>query len=172
MTRSDERVADVIRRAGAPTDAAYVRGAQFYGAEGRAGRIGIDLDRVLRDVSYRDNLILFAGEWLHIPQYQLEVIVEGAVNSPVSVAHVPGHGTGYYVDRAGGFARWADKGRTYVVQPNGGDQRVSARPEPGACVVVPARSCRRAEDELAGILGSVATILTSALTIVLVVQRL
>jgi protein involved in polysaccharide export with SLBB domain len=172
IMRSDERIADVIRRAGGPTDAAYVRGAQFFRAEGRAGRIGIDLDRVLRDASYRDNLILFAGDSLHIPLYQSVVIVEGAVNSPVAVAYVPGRGTGYYVDRAGGFARRADRGRTYVVQPNGGVDRASAHPEPGARVVVPEVPADEQKTNWAGILSAVATILTSALTVILVVQRL
>ena len=172
LQRRDERLLDVINRAGGLTDAAYVQGAQFYRAEGRAGRIGVNLERVLRDSTFRDNLILFAGDSLHVPQYQSVVIVEGAVNSPVAVAFVPRHGAGYYVDRAGGFARRADKGRTYVVQPNGAVERASARVQPGARVVVPEVPADEAKTNWAGILSGVAQILTSALTIVLVVQRL
>jgi len=167
-----DRLLEVIERAGGLTDDAYVQGAQFYRAEGRAGRIGINLERVLRDSTYRDNLILFAGDSLHVPQYQSVVVVEGAVNSPVAVAFVPRRGAGYYVERAGGFARRADKGRTYVVQPNGAVERASARVQPGARVVVPEVPADEAKTNWAGILSGVATILTSALTIVLVVQRL
>jgi hypothetical protein len=88
------------------------------------------------------------------------------------VAFVPRRGASYYVDRAGGFARRADKGRTYVVQPNGGVERASARVQPGARVVVPEVPADEVKTNWAAILSGVATILTSALTIVLVVQRL
>jgi polysaccharide export outer membrane protein len=172
LTRADERLLDVVNRAGGPTPDAYVAGTQFYRAQGRAGRIGVDMERVLRDPSYRDNFVLFAGDSLFIPQYQSVVRVEGGVNSPVAVAFVPRQGTGYYIDRAGGFSRRADKGRTYVVQPNGSVERRSATPQPGARIVVPEVPLGEEKTNWGQILSAVATILTSALTIVLVVQRL
>ena len=43
LTSHDEKLLDVVNRAGGLTPAAYAEGAQFYRAEGRAGRIGIDL---------------------------------------------------------------------------------------------------------------------------------
>jgi protein involved in polysaccharide export with SLBB domain len=137
LTRRDERLADILNRAGGVTPSAYVRGAQFFRAEGHAGRIGIDFEGVLRDPRHRDNLPLFAGDSIYVPEYQPVVSVEGAVNSPVSVAYERGRETGFYIDRAGGYARNADKGRTYVVQPNGSVFTRSATPEPGARVVVP-----------------------------------
>jgi protein involved in polysaccharide export with SLBB domain len=134
--------------------------------------VGIDLQRVLRDPRYRDNLALFPGDSLHVPQYQPVVAVEGAVNSPVAVAYVPGRSGSYYVDRAGGYARRADKGRTYIVQMNGAVMRRSATVEPGARVVVPEVPAGEEKTNWGQILSSVATVLTSALTIILVVQRL
>ncbi|HUI62684.1 MAG TPA: SLBB domain-containing protein, partial [Steroidobacteraceae bacterium] len=172
LTHRDERLSSILARAGGPTGDAYVRGAQFYRTEGRAGRIGVDVERVLRDSTARDNLVLLAGDSLYIPQYQPIVRVEGAVNSPVAVAYVPGRGTSYYIDGAGGFARRADKGRTYVVQPNGSVGTRSARPEPGARVFVPEVPPGEEKVNWAQILTSVATALTAALTAVAVVQRL
>ena len=172
LTRRDEKLLDVLDRAGGLTPDAYVGGAQFYRAQGNAGRVGIDLNRILKDSTYRDNMILFAGDSLYVPEYQPVVSVEGGVNSPVTVAYVPGQGTSYYIDRAGGFSRRADKGRTYVVQPNGSVEPRSATPQPGARVVVPEVPPGEEKTNWAGILSAVATILTSALTIVLVVQRL
>ncbi len=171
LTRRDERVADVLERAGGLTDAAYVRGAQFFRAESRAGRVGIELDRVLRDRGHRDNLILMAGDSLHVPPFQPVVVVEGAVNSPVAVAYVPGQSAGFYVDRAGGFARRADRKRTYVVQPNGAVHRRDARVEPGARVVVPEVPADERRTEWRDVLPVVASILTSAVTIIVVVSR-
>src|SRR5207244_3923775 len=138
INHPNERLSDLIDRAGGLTDAAYPRGAQFYRAENRAGRVGIDFERVLRDHSYRDNLILLTGDSIYVPLYQPVVQVEGAVNSPVAVSFVPGRAADYYVDRAGGFARRADKGRTYVVQQNGTVERRGSRGDPGARVVGPA----------------------------------
>ena len=172
LTRRDEKLLDVLDRAGGLTPDAYVGGAQFYRAQGNAGRVGIDLNRILRDSTYRDNMILFAGDSLYVPQYQPVVSVEGGVNSPVTVAYVPREGTSYYIDRAGGYSRRADKGRTYVVQPNGSVERRSATPEPGARVVVPEVPPGTEGTNWAQVLGTVATVLTSALTIILVVQRL
>ncbi|MDP3775084.1 MAG: SLBB domain-containing protein, partial [Gemmatimonadales bacterium] len=102
LTNREERLGDLITRAGGVTDAAYVRGAQFYRTQGNLGRVGIDFERVLRDPSFRDNMILFAGDSLFVPEYQPTVRVEGEVNSPVTVAYRPGAGVGYYVDAAGG----------------------------------------------------------------------
>ena len=172
LVRRDERLFDVIRRAGGLTEHAYVRGAQFFRAEGRTGRVGIDLGRVLRDPRHRDNLALFPGDSLHVPEYQPVVRVEGAVNGPVGVAYVPGHDADYYVSRAGGFTRQADRRRTYVVQLNGEVLRRSATVEPGARVVVPEVPAGEEKTNWGAILSGVASILTSALTIVLVVQRL
>ena len=45
---------------------------------GRAGRVGINVERVLRDPSYRDNLILLTGDSVHVPLYQPVVVVEGS----------------------------------------------------------------------------------------------
>jgi protein involved in polysaccharide export with SLBB domain len=172
LTRRGETLLDVVNRAGGLTENAYVRGAQFFRAEGRAGRVGIDLERVLREARYRDNLALFPGDSLHVPQYQPVVAVEGAVNSPVAVAYVPNRSAGYYVDRAGGYARRADKGRTYIVQLNGAVMRRSSTVEPGARVVVPEVPAGEEKTNWGQVLSGVATILTSALTIILVVQRL
>ena len=172
LVQRDERLASLVVRAGGTTKDAYIRGAQFYRAEGRAGRIGVDLERVLRDTTYRDNLILLAGDSLYIPQYQPVVKVEGAVNSPVAVAYVPGQGTGFYIDRAGGFARRADKGRTYVVQPNGAVTTASTRPEPGSRVYVPEIPANEEKTNWAQILSGVSAALTGLLTAIIVVQRL
>lgn len=172
LTRRDERLREVLERAGGLTGQAYVGGAQFFRAEGRAGRVGIDLERVLREPSHRDNLIMFAGDSLHVPLYQPVVRVEGAVNSPVAVAYVQGRDAGYYVERAGGYARRADRKRTYTVQPNGTVVRRGETVLAGARVVVPEIPADERRTDWASILGSLAQIITSALTMTLIVRQL
>jgi len=172
LTRRDEKLMDVLNRAGGLTAAAYVQGAQFYRPEGHAGRIGIDLERIQRDASYRDNFILFAGDSLFIPEYQSIVKVEGGVNSPVAVAYVPSEGTNYYVDRAGGFSRRADKGRTYVVQPNGSVEKRSATPQPGARIVVPEVPLGEEKTNWPLIVTTLGTLLASLLSILVLSKQL
>ena len=172
VTRPDERVSDLVQRAGGFTEGAYVRGAQFYRAEQRAGRVGIDLERVMRDPSYRDNLILFAGDSLHVPQFQPVVIVEGAVNSPVAVAFVPGHDAAYYISRAGGATRRADGKRTYIVQPNGAVMTRGNRVEPGARVVVPEKPAAVGGVNVTQVMTTTMAILASLLSIVMLAKQL
>jgi len=170
LTRRDERLSDILQRAGGVTRNAYVRGAQFFRAEGHAGRIGIDFERVLHDPRYRDNLPLFAGDSIFVPEYQPVVSVEGAVSSPVSVAYERGRGTSFYIDRAGGYTRNADKSRTYVIQPNGSVFKRSATPEPGARVVVPETPPSERTDWLR-ILSSVGQLMVSAVTLAILVKQ-
>jgi len=172
LTRIDERLLDVVVRAGGITERGYGRGAQFYRTEGRAGRVGIDLERVLRDSRHRDNLVLFAGDSLYVPRYQSVVVVEGAVNSPVAVAYAPNQSAGYYVDRAGGFARRADKRRTYVVQMNGTVMRRSATVFPGARIVVPEIPVGETGTNWGQIITLIAGTATSLLTTLVVVKQL
>jgi polysaccharide biosynthesis/export protein len=177
-TRTD-RLMDLIERVGGLTDEAYPTGIEFHRSLNRAGRIGVDLPRVIKDSDFRDNLILVGGDSIFIPEYNPVVRVGGAVNSPVAVAYVPGRSVDYYVSSAGGYSRLADKGRTYVTQPNGKMESVTRRfllpdskPRPlaGATVFVPDRDPEDRTNFMQ-IFGVVAQILASAVTIVIVATR-
>lgn len=190
LLSKDERLADVLARAGGLTPQAYANGIRFFrlghprlradqdtfvadvrGATVRApdhaGRIGVDLPRVLRNPAHRDNLVLAAGDSIHIPQYMPYVRVQGAVNLPASVAYRRGAGTGYYVDGAGGYGRLADKRATFVMQPNGHVQK-GGDPEPGAVVIVPAMERREPGTTFLQIMGALAPLISAATTIIVV----
>jgi hypothetical protein len=76
------------------------------------------------------------------------------------------------VDRAGGFARRADKGRTYVVQPNGAVVRGGERVEPGARVVVPERPADEQRTNWPLIVTTAGTLLASLLSILVLSKQL
>ena len=144
LTTTQDRLGDVIARAGGPTPAAYVDGVVFYRHQARMGRVGVDLARVLRDSAYRDNLILQDGDSVHLPPFSGIVEVQGAVNSPRGVAYVPGADMNYYIRAAGGLSRMAEPSRSYVTQPDGSVESMVDRmlrpdavpvPRPGAVVV-------------------------------------
>ena len=169
-----ERLSDVLLRAGGLTREAYPGGVQFIRGQDGLGRIGIDLPAVLRDPRNTDNLIMQSGDSVFVPEYSPVVRVAGAVNAPASVSYVEGKGLDYYIESAGGYARLADKGRTYVTQPDGHLESVKRRviladgkptPRPGAVVIVPAKDPNEKKD-FPAIFGAVAQVVAGAVTVI------
>lgn len=172
LTRRDERLTDLIERAGGVRATAYVLGAQLHRAVSRVGRVGIDVERAMRDPSFRDNVVLLEGDSIHVPPFQPIVVVEGEVNSPVGVAFTPGNNAGFYVNRAGGFSRNADRKRTYIVQPSGRVDRAGSRVEPGARIVVPSKPTDRSGLSLIQVLTITSGLVTTLLSIVVISRQL
>lgn len=169
----DERLHDLIERAGGLTNAAFAGGIVFYRREGRLGRVGVDLASVMRDPKSIDNLLLADGDSIYLPPFSGIVEVKGAVNSPRGVTWVPGAKVDYYVRAAGGGSPKADVDHAYVTQPNGNVESVRARrfrsddvpePQPGSTVYVTERPAQDKSDSvakwsvIAQIIGSLVTI--------------
>ncbi len=160
LTRKDERIADLVRRAGGLTEFAWAPGASF--ARSGAARLGIDLPAALRSERSPSNLVLESSDVLTVPRFQPTVAIEGAVFNPVTALYRAGAGVGHYLTQANGCRRDADKRRIVVIQANGSVQR-GGTPGPGSRVVVPARPPMEEKDHLKdfatmmGILASVAT---------------
>jgi protein involved in polysaccharide export with SLBB domain len=161
-----------------PADSARADSVLF--ARGLAKRVGLDLPKALEHPDGRNNLILQAGDSVFVPEFDPTVRVLGAVNAPSTVVHQPSWGFDDYVSAAGGYSRKSDRGRAYVVQPGGSLQSVHRRflfpdskpkPEPGAIVYVPERDPTDRHD-WAGLLGAIAQILASSLTIIVVATKL
>ncbi|MBK9069088.1 MAG: SLBB domain-containing protein [Gemmatimonadetes bacterium] len=180
LTTRTDRLLDLINRAGGLTKEAYPAGIKFFRTSDRGGRIGVDLPRVIANPRFRDNLILSAGDSIIIPEYVPVVYVRGSVNAPTAVTYVEGQGLGYYINAAGGYSRTADRNRSYVTRPNGKVESVKKRwswlpdgvPEPlaGGSIYVPERDPNDKKDWL-GFAGSVAQILASLTTVIVVVLR-
>jgi protein involved in polysaccharide export with SLBB domain len=179
MLTKDDRVRGLLERAGGVLPTAYPEAASFIRPYRTTGRIGFDLADVLDDAESRDNFVLEPGDTLMIPRYIPTVQVDGAVHSPIAVAHVQGKRLRYYVEAAGGQTFEADLRRAYVRQPNGIVEPYRTRfllPDrnpkalPGAEVFVPSRDPNDKKDWTA-IAGSVAQILASAVAVIVVVTR-
>jgi protein involved in polysaccharide export with SLBB domain len=177
LRSKDERLSDLVERAGGLTQQAYAGGVVFHRRQDAVGRIGVDLGKALRNPRFRDNLALQDGDSIHVPAFKPTVNVTGAVNSPVAVAYVPGRDVDYYIDAAGGLARNAAPSRAYVRQPNGavesrprGPFGRNPRPRPGSVVVVPEKDPNDRKD-YAQIAGSVAQVLASLIAIIAVITR-
>jgi protein involved in polysaccharide export with SLBB domain len=177
VTRT-ERLSDLLVRAGGVTKEAYPAGVEFY--RSGEGRIGVDLPKVLSDPSFNDNIILAGGDSIHIPEYSPVVAVRGAVNAPLNVTYVPGKRLDFYVNAAGGYSRDADIARTYVLQPTGKVESVKRRflladgkptPLAGATIEVPAKDKSRPPSNVLPLLGTLATVLASLATVVIVARQ-
>ena len=174
---SSERIADILERAGGLTSDADPDGLEFFRSADSAGKIGVSLNSVLKNRKSRDNLVVLAGDSIFVSTYRPYVKVTGAVNSPVAVAYVPGRDINYYVLAAGGYARDADEGRTYVHQPNGSVEarggRFSMRqpqPRAGATIYVPSRDPKDKTDYTA-LAATLAPVMASLVAIIAVIVR-
>lgn len=192
LQNKNERISDIIRRAGGLTSEGYAGGIVFIrrgflsanntGVQNVVGRIGIELPRVLRNRTERDNLLLQDGDSIFIPRYSGVVHVTGAVNSPIAVAFVPGRDLTWYVRAAGGPSAKADLGRAYVTQPNGkveaSIKRMFApdthpKPRAGGVIFVPERDPSERDSLVAfnSTVATIASVLGSLVTIIAIAKR-
>jgi polysaccharide export outer membrane protein len=179
LRAKNERLSDLIQRAGGLAPEGYADGVYFSRRRGNQGRIGIDLPRVLRDPSFRDNLILQDGDSINVPQYSATVSVTGAVNSPVAVSYERGKDIDFYIAAAGGLSRKAQGSQAYVTQPNGKVESRTKRlffpdgapkPRAGSTIYVPERDPNDKFDYVA-FATSMAQVLTSLVAIAVVIAR-
>ncbi len=151
ISRKNERISDLVERAGGINSEAYLPGATLIrkADKNRTDRlqrlqalegeqleiiddtlenenqqyIGIDLQRILNNPNSSFDLLLMEGDILEIPQQLQTVSMSGAVLHPTSAIYQSGRGVRGYISRAGGFSDNALKGKVYVLHPNGSVDR-------------------------------------------------
>jgi polysaccharide export outer membrane protein len=138
----EERISDLIKRAGGIKPQAYMLGAQFR----RNGiLIGNDLSGILTNAGIEENLVLHDKDTLYIPKRPEIITIEGGVLNPSAISYKADYTFNDYISEAGGFTDNARKSKAYVVYPNGRKDRThntlffSARPRvyPGSTIIVP-----------------------------------
>ncbi|GER01339.1 sugar transporter [Iodidimonas gelatinilytica] len=110
-----------------------------------AGRVVVEADpRVLQQEPDRD-LVLEGGDSIFMPKRPNFVLTAGDLLNPGALQFRPGKTLEDYLGEAGGFQETADKGRVFIVFPNGVAQpvtmsrwsRSSVMVPPGSTIVVP-----------------------------------
>jgi len=144
LTRKDEHLTDLVRRAGGLRATAYATGARFFRRFeytglgdparrlapsergdgpliplGNMDQVNVSLAAALGRPGSAVDIVLQPGDSLYVPEYLPTVRVSGAVVAPSSVQYVEGRTARYYIENAGGFAESADEGRTVVRLANG-----------------------------------------------------
>ena len=139
-----------------------------------SGRIVVDL------LSEDSNscLNIRSGDSLIIPERTNSVFVYGEVSSEGAIAYMPNEGVEYFVEKSGGYKRFADNESIYILHPNGETQRYSKQRNlfanqprdlnmyPGSVIFVPRKldnsSTRRlATQAYVSILGNLGVALAS-----------
>ena len=120
----DERISDVIRRAGGLKPQAFIAAARFYRETAPGGQILLDLPRILNTGNKRFNYRLTGGDRLVVPEFIPYVSIQGpgvqylnntsleAVNAP----YKPAKRANKYIQEYGdGFSDNASKKRVFVI---------------------------------------------------------
>ena len=148
-TSINDRLSDLVARAGGITSKAYLRGARLERRMNQDERmrmesatklakftegdsismesldlaqtyfVGIDLEKALANPGGEDDLVLREGDVLHVSNFVNTVKISGAVMYPNAVTYKNKMKLRDYIDNAGGYAMNAKKRRAYVIYPNG-----------------------------------------------------
>ncbi len=86
-----------------------------------SGRVVVDL----LGESNRSFLNIREGDSLIIPEKTNSVFVYGEVSSEGAVSFIPNEGVDYFVEKSGGYKRFADNESIYILHPNGETERYS-----------------------------------------------
>lgn len=174
----DDRIVDILRRAGGPTAEAYLAGVQLHRRE---NLVATDVPAALSDERSRYNLTLEPGDSLHVPAYNPTVLVTGAVAFETLVLYEPGKPLSYYVNRAGGYLDTADRGRVTVTYMDGERAttgkvllfRRSPGVQPGSTIHVPEKpASERGGFNLDQFLSRTTGILTSAIGLWVLIDQI
>lgn len=168
LSKKNERLSDLINKAGGITPDAHIRGTRLIrkmtpeearrrdDAVHMATRngttaevdttdtysVGINLEKALANPGSDYDMVLREGDAIYIPEYVSTVKISGAVMYPNTVLYKPGEKLSYYVNQAGGYNR-AKKGKIFAVYMNGTVSRLKRNTskliEPGCEIIIPGK---------------------------------
>ena len=176
----DERISDFIERAGGITPYAYLKGATLIRkmkdlsdkeqikqlqelnnatneikiekiGNDNEYRVGINLEKIMKNKNSYQNLILKNEDILIIPSEKQTVEVKGLVLAPSLIQYEKGKTLKSYVNNAGGFANNARKRAAYVMYANGSVEgtrnflffKSYPKIEPGSIIIIPEKPERK-----------------------------
>jgi len=148
LAKAEERLSDLVRRAGGPKETAYLPGAVFtrlLGEESELGervRIAIDLKRGLAKPGSPSDPILRDGDEIRVPINPMTVEVRGAVQVPAILQYQKGRSVSHYISLCGGFTKTALRSQVLLLNPDGttrcrGWGWFQPEPLPGSVIIVP-----------------------------------
>ncbi len=147
LSTKEERLSDIVKRAGLFTTEAYPAGARLertMTAEEKLRlkdmtkmltkndstsmsavdlattfNVGIDLQAAVEEPGGEEDIFLRDGDRLIVPEFSNTVKMNGQVMYSNTIPFVDGKNLMYYIDKAGGYSEDARRNRAYVVYANG-----------------------------------------------------
>lgn len=144
ISSKNERVSDVLRRAGGLMPDAFVKGARMkrenqqatqtleavrntlpdsliVKAEKQIGndQLELQLENILKNPGSVFDYVLKDGDQIIIPEVAQEVRISGEILNPIGMAYRDGQRLKYYINRSGGFTDKAQRKRVYVIYSDG-----------------------------------------------------
>lgn len=121
ILRKDEKISDLVIRAGGFKDYAFLDGVSMY--RKGIGQVYFDMEKALNKPNSKHNVVINEGDSIIIPKTLDLVYVSGAIanhtDHSISAPYF-GKRAKYYINKfAGGFNSESARGKTYVIHPNG-----------------------------------------------------
>jgi protein involved in polysaccharide export with SLBB domain len=169
LANKEERITDILNRAGGLTTKAYPGGVKLIRRVSKKEKelqllklevattaedsveimnnlnkktytVGIDLEKAIAKPGSSYDIVLQENDSVYIPQLNNTVKISGEVLFPNTVAYTMGKKASYYINQAGGVRKTGKKSKAYVLYPNG-QVSIASKGEilPGCEVVVPTK---------------------------------
>lgn len=147
ISSKNERISDLITRAGGVMPNAFLKGARMKRANTNASialqainhhlpdslvpqlenqvdndQLELRLESILKNPGEVYDYLLKEGDEITIPEISQEVRISGEVLNPIGMAYQEGKGLKYYINRSGGFTDKAMKRKVYVIHSDGTSQ--------------------------------------------------
>lgn len=133
LINPNERMSDLVFRAGGLSAEAFAGGATLYRTMDSIGYVVVDLATALKERASNTDILLKQGDLLYVPKQKDLVRIAGATNAgdlypdkllagnnAINVAFEHGKSAKYYIDRyAAGISKAGDLDKITVEHPNG-----------------------------------------------------
>jgi len=197
----NERLSDLIARAGGLTDAGFAEGARFSRSltpdeRERAKQllemahsadtidinkiaikdrypVGVDLNKAISKPGCDKDIILRNGDHIEIPQRNNTVRISGEVLYPNTVPFVEDKSVSYYINQAGGVSSRGHRSKGFIIYANGQVSRLyKGRVKPGCEIVIPMKPDKPYDSQRVPlILAGVSTLSTIGAIVIAALRR-
>ena len=122
ILKSNEKVSDIILRAGGLRNFSKLSGAEFF----RNGeKIHIDFEKILKKPKSSNNLVIHEGDRINIPYEKNFITIIGEVNVPGNYAYKKSMRVKDAIRNAGGFSINANTKDVFVIFADGSSKKYS-----------------------------------------------
>ena len=197
----NDRLSDLIGRAGGLTEAGFVGGARFTRVltpfeRKRAEElleiahssdtvsvkkitikdqysVGIDLEAAMKEPGCTKDIILRNGDQIIIPPFDNTVHISGEVLFPNTVPYVEDKSASYYINQAGGISEKGRRSKAFIIYANGQVSRLyHGRIQPGCEIVIPTKHDKQVDQQKVSMtLAAVSTLSTVGAVLISALRR-